>query len=407
MERIIQVKVTGDYLTKDSDQAGTQHEANATTLRITFDEGWDGYAKSVTFWDARGLNAVTRVLTVDLLEDIQKSSRVYLCPIPGEPMAYSGKFDFVIEGYVEGKRQRAVGDVLKVKPAPYVADGTEPADPTPTQAEQLQTQMDAVIEKIKEAVEVSEMADEAKQTAADALAAAERAEDLMKTGTHAVRHQVGGDDPLTPAMIGAVAESDKTRPQYMGMDFTNDLNAFHGYRSGTFTGATTANVPDAAVPFYDVWQSSGSGRFFTQFASAVNEQRTYRRKYYDGNWTAWVQDICAGSDPSLIYAAQANSIFNIDEVLPTGLYRVAGANGTFPRGCENGIGTLINTYWDGNYVDQIYISYHTFRMYRRRRNGAAWESWHIINDGYTFTKGTVDIGEGAAMTPDSWYAVYE
>lgn len=42
MDRIIQVKVNGDYLTKDSDQAGTQYEANATTLRISFDEGWGG-----------------------------------------------------------------------------------------------------------------------------------------------------------------------------------------------------------------------------------------------------------------------------------------------------------------------------------------------------------------------------
>ncbi len=38
-------------------------------LRISFDDGWDGYAKKVTFWDARGKNPVERTLTVDLLEN--------------------------------------------------------------------------------------------------------------------------------------------------------------------------------------------------------------------------------------------------------------------------------------------------------------------------------------------------
>ena len=115
----------------------------------------------------------------------------------------------------------------------------------------------------------------------------------------------------------------------------------------------------------------------------------------------------AGDDPSLISAAQANSIYNIDEVYPTGLYRVAGATGTLPPGAENGVGTLINIFWDANYVDQIFMSYQTFRMHRRRRNGVVWEPWYLVHDDYTFTKSTYDIGEGAAMSPGAWYAVYQ
>ena len=267
--------------------------------------------------------------------------------------------------------------------------------------------MESVLTKIQKAVEVSAAADEAKAIADAALLAADRAEEMMKTGTHAARHAVGGDDLLTPAMIGAVAESDIYRPKYRGLDCVGDLNDFRGYWSGTFTGATTKNVPDPLVPFYDVWLSGGNNRFMTQYASVVNEHRTYRRKYYDGVWTGWVQDISSASSPELIYAAQANSIYDIDAVYPTGLYRVAGSAGTFPPGCEQGTGTLVNIYWDANYLDQIYMSYHTFRMFRRRRNGAVWEPWYIINDGYTFTRGTADIGEGAAMSPGTWYAVYQ
>ena len=131
------------------------------------------------------------------------------------------------------------------------------------------------------------------------------------------------------------------------------------------------------------------------------------RKHYDGSWTAWTRVLDAGINPSLIYAACADSIYDIDVIYQTGMYRVAGAGGTFPPGCEAGTGTLINIYWDAYYGDQIFVSYHTCRMYRRRRNGGAWEPWYIINDGYTFTKGAADIGEGAAMAPGTWYAVYE
>ncbi len=216
MNRIIQVKVSGDYLTKDTDQAGTQHEANATRLRITFDESWDSYAKSVTFWDARGLNPVTRVLTVDLLEDITKDTRIYLCPIPGEPMAIAGKFQFVIEGYVGAQRQRAVGDVLRARPAPRVADNVPSADPTPTQAQQLQGQIEAVIGDIQRAINAANAADTALATAqaaqdaagaataaaAEATQAAENAKNAV-ISKHADRHGAGGDDAITPAMIGA------------------------------------------------------------------------------------------------------------------------------------------------------------------------------------------------------------
>lgn len=216
MNRIIQVKVSGDYLTKDTDQAGTQHEANATRLRITFDESWDSYAKSVTFWDARGLNPVTRVLTVDLLEDITKDTRIYLCPIPGEPMAIAGKFQFVIEGYVGAQRQRAVGDVLRARPAPRVADIVPSVDPTPTQAQQIQGQIEAVIGDIQRAVNAANAADAALATAqaaqdaagaataaaAEATQAAENAKNAV-ISKHADRHGAGGDDAITPDMIGA------------------------------------------------------------------------------------------------------------------------------------------------------------------------------------------------------------
>ena len=63
-----------------------QGEANASALRIAFDPGWDGLAKTVTWWNARGENEVKRILTADQLENIAESGRLYLTPVPAEAL---------------------------------------------------------------------------------------------------------------------------------------------------------------------------------------------------------------------------------------------------------------------------------------------------------------------------------
>ena len=153
MDRIIEIKVGGNYVSKDSKCAGVRGEANVTMLRITFDESWDNYAKHITFWDARGENPVERILTADLIENILSSKRVYLVPIPAEPMSISGMLTFVIDGYFEGKRQRSMSDKLEVKDAPVADNAIAPQDPTPTQAEQLQAQIETILDDIHGAEE--------------------------------------------------------------------------------------------------------------------------------------------------------------------------------------------------------------------------------------------------------------
>ena len=178
--RLINILVDGSHLTKDRGTAGVQHEGNSTLLRIKFDESWDNLAKSVTWWNAKGLNPVVRVLTVDMLEDINTSTQIYLCPIPAEPLTEAGMCTFVIDGFLDGKRQRSISDQLKVTAAPYAANAGTTADPTPTQAEQLQVQIDSFKGEIQNAViasrEALQNAEEARQSAAVATAGATRAE---------------------------------------------------------------------------------------------------------------------------------------------------------------------------------------------------------------------------------------
>lgn len=172
MDRRIEVKVFGNHLWKDGNRAGVQGEGNVTSLRISFDEGWDEYAKSITFFDAKGRNPVKRILTTDLLEDITNSTLVYLCKIPPEPLAEAGWCSFVVDGYIDEARQRSVETQLEVLPARDATGATEPSDPTPSQAEQLQAQLDAIIDDVRTAAVGAQYAEQAVKYAAEAQASA-------------------------------------------------------------------------------------------------------------------------------------------------------------------------------------------------------------------------------------------
>lgn len=187
MDRIIEVKVNGHYLTKDNKNAGVQGEANATYLRIEFDEGWDGLAKTLVWTDAKG-NVVPktgRILTADLLEDIQASTRIYLAPIPGEVTTEWGQILFAIDGYINGKRQRSVYGKLVVKPG----DGFAVLeDVTPSQAEQLQVQIDTLLADIQaEAIKAAQAAGAALQYKTAAARSAEAAEGSAKRAEDAAK----------------------------------------------------------------------------------------------------------------------------------------------------------------------------------------------------------------------------
>lgn len=150
MDRIINVKVGGNFIFKDNKNAGVRGEANVTILRLSFDESWDNFAKTITFWDARGTNPVKITLAPTLLENIVDNTQVYLVPIPAEPMAEAGNLTFVIDGYIDDKIQRSMSDKLVVKDAPMADNAGEPITPTPDQVIQFQSQIDKIISDIQQ-----------------------------------------------------------------------------------------------------------------------------------------------------------------------------------------------------------------------------------------------------------------
>lgn len=155
MDRIINVKVAGSHLTKDSKNAGTRGEANITKLRITFDGGWNDFDKKIIFLDARGLNPVV----IYLLPNLAESETTYLVPIPGEPMAIAGELTFVIEGTKDNMVQKSLADTLKVNDSPDTSNAEKPVEPTEDELAQLRHGIEDIKGNIVKAVDAKEDAE--------------------------------------------------------------------------------------------------------------------------------------------------------------------------------------------------------------------------------------------------------
>lgn len=130
--------------------AGVAGSGNANNLQITFDESWDQYAKKITWWDAALQNPVQVILGGDKIVDLIQDPRTYLVAIPPEPLALAGTCTAVIDGYLDGKRARTVRMEFEVPFAPVAENPSEPTDPTPSQAEQLQAEIDAMLEQYRQ-----------------------------------------------------------------------------------------------------------------------------------------------------------------------------------------------------------------------------------------------------------------
>ena len=175
--REIRMTVYAGLLKKNSNLGGAQGEGNVTDLLIEFRPEWDGTTKTITFYDANMENPVQVTLTTALLEDAAQDIRTYRVPIPSEPLAIAGQMTFTIDGYVSGSRARTAQDTLIVLPSPMVKD---PSAITPTQAEQLQAGIDAVLEDIAGMETASaneagrEAAEEGRRPAEQARVAAEQ-----------------------------------------------------------------------------------------------------------------------------------------------------------------------------------------------------------------------------------------
>ena len=347
MDRRVDIKINGTHLSKDTNRAGVRGEANVTYLRITFDAGWKGYAKKVTFWDARGKHPVTIPLTADMLEDITSNIDTYHCPIPGEALTEGGLLTFIIDGYTDGKRQRSVSDNLEVIPAPMTEGSSDAQDPTPSEAERLQVQIDSILDVIeRDLVGASEHA-------------ANAATSEMNAAEYARQARESADDALARenAAAGHAAEAKawaaNTRfPQLELMPAAGDAHG--GYIDFHYGGSQTdftSRVIESSPGVIDVFA----------------ELRENGHRVYSPFNKPSAADVSAFPDGVL-------SLVDLNQA-PQGTYAC--------RDCSNGpagntVGLLFCKVYDGNYIWQMYHSYAHKKTFQRYCDGAVWAAWEEV-----------------------------
>ena len=136
MVRTINVEITGQFVRKDSKNAGVMGEGNVTTLHFKLDESWAGYGKRIVWRDANGENPVSIVLVAPADSDTGSTEMDTL--IPSEPLKYPGWCSFTLEGYKEQDGVHSVS--MSVSDNLFVEQSDsyyKPAEPTPSEMQQI------------------------------------------------------------------------------------------------------------------------------------------------------------------------------------------------------------------------------------------------------------------------------
>lgn len=141
--RTIYITVQNEFMSLSSNNAGAAGSYGVVTLEISFGSGWEAMTKKLYFYDAQGKNAVYVLLGPTYLKSGETD--VYQVPIPAEPLAYEGDMTLTIKG-VDGTDAviYTASKKLKVMNSSYSEGGSVPAEPTATQAEQLQSDITAL-----------------------------------------------------------------------------------------------------------------------------------------------------------------------------------------------------------------------------------------------------------------------
>lgn len=157
-QRIIKLSVKNEYILGEGVVIGAAGSHDEVLLELDFRASpvWHGTTKKAVFYDALGTNPTTILLTTDKL--VFGETEVYRISVPAEAKGQAGKCFLTIEGVVTNGETESVRvvteaaqfDVLQSRRYEQTSD---PNPVTPTQAEQLQAEIDAIKGDVVEAAE--------------------------------------------------------------------------------------------------------------------------------------------------------------------------------------------------------------------------------------------------------------
>ena len=147
-QRIVKLQISNEYIHGSGVSIGAAGSHDDVLLEMDFRPSsvWAGTTRRAIFANALGENRTVIVLTTNLLEEGQ--GEIYLVPVPQEAKDVAGECFLTVEGFVtdvNGKEiVRCVTEEARFRVLPSKLYTNDSAPVTPSQAEQLQAEIDSI-----------------------------------------------------------------------------------------------------------------------------------------------------------------------------------------------------------------------------------------------------------------------
>lgn len=147
-QNIVKLQISNEYIQGSGVSVGAVGSHDDVLLEMDFRPSavWAGTTRRAIFANALGENRTVIVLTTNLLEEGQ--GEIYLVPVPKQAKDVAGECFLTVEGFVTdgtGKEiVRCVTEEARFRVLPSKLYTNDSAPVTPSQAEQLQAEIDSI-----------------------------------------------------------------------------------------------------------------------------------------------------------------------------------------------------------------------------------------------------------------------
>lgn len=275
-QKIVTIQIKDEFISGAGVTIGAAGSHDDVLMEMDFRSSplWKGLAKRAIFSNALGKPCPPIILTTNLLEEGQ--SDVYLVPVAAEAKNVAGEVFLTVEGFVgEGKTEkiRVVTEEATFRVMPSKLYHNENTSLTPTEAEQLQAEVEQIKQDIVDAAKAANALEETKE----AQTKAEEARDLSvqfannskgymsmanqfaaDAESEANRAQAEAERATIPAVIGVynVILSDRVTGEKYALIVENGRLAILGV-SETFDATDMTLIDSATGVSYEMLVESG------------------------------------------------------------------------------------------------------------------------------------------------------
>lgn len=147
-QNIVKIQISNEYIQGSGVSVGAVGSHDDVLLEMDFRPSavWSGTTRRAIFANALGENRTVIVLTTNLLEEGQ--GEIYLVPVPQQAKDVAGECFLTVEGFVTDRNGkeivRCVTEEARFRVLPSKLYTNDSAPVTPSQAEQLQAEIDSI-----------------------------------------------------------------------------------------------------------------------------------------------------------------------------------------------------------------------------------------------------------------------